>query len=163
MKRMAFCVVASLIILAAPAAAQDLLNLQIGELSQVSPFIQLDLQNKLNGKASIKITTKWPTTVCLGQAEDIGVDDAQLVYQATVKSNMKGSAHLEMWVEVAGRSYFARCLDDPVTGNIDWKPIRTVFMLRKGQVANKISLNLVIDGVGTVWIDDVVLKNEPLH
>jgi hypothetical protein len=35
-------------------------------------------------------------------------------------------------------------------------------MFKKGQKPDKITLNLVINGNGTVWIDDVVLSGEPL-
>lgn len=37
------------------------------------------------------------------------------------------------------------------------------FLLQQGQKADKITLNIVINGKGTVWVDDVVLTKEPLQ
>jgi hypothetical protein len=35
-------------------------------------------------------------------------------------------------------------------------------MFQKGQKPDKVVLNLVINGTGTVWIDDIVLSKAPL-
>jgi hypothetical protein len=35
-------------------------------------------------------------------------------------------------------------------------------MLQKGQNPDKVTLNLIINGKGTVWIDNIVLSKEPL-
>lgn len=35
-------------------------------------------------------------------------------------------------------------------------------MFQKGQDADKVTLNLLINGKGTAWIDDIVLSKEPL-
>jgi len=40
--------------------------------------------------------------------------------------------------------------------------IQTPFMFQKGQIPETDTLNLVINGTGTVWNDDVVLSREPL-
>jgi hypothetical protein len=42
------------------------------------------------------------------------------------------------------------------------KQIEAPFFLKAGQKPEKITLNLVINGTGTVWIDDIVLAKEPL-
>jgi hypothetical protein len=36
------------------------------------------------------------------------------------------------------------------------------FRFQKGQRPDKVTLNLAINGKGTVWIDDIVLSKEPL-
>jgi hypothetical protein len=50
-------------------------------------------------------------------------------------------------------------MNDPVKGHSDWKSIQTRFVFQEGQNPRKITLNLVINGRGTVWIDDVVLSS----
>jgi hypothetical protein len=45
------------------------------------------------------------------------------------------------------------------TGTCDWASYETPFVLAKGQRPDRIRLNLVIEGKGTVWIKDV----EPLR
>jgi hypothetical protein len=44
----------------------------------------------------------------------------------------------------------------------DWKTVQTPFIFQKGQKPDKATLNVVINGIGTVWVDDVVLSKEPL-
>lgn len=124
--------------------------------------IQTDAAVKAEGKASIKITTAWPTTICLGEITGLNVKGAKLIYNAEIKTELEGSAFLEMWVQVGGKQYFSRGLDNVVYGKTDWKAIRTLFMLTQDQKAEKATLNLVINGKGTVWIDNAVLTEEIL-
>jgi hypothetical protein len=44
----------------------------------------------------------------------------------------------------------------------DWKIIQTPFLFQKGQKPDKVTLTLVINGKGTVWIDNIILSKEPL-
>jgi hypothetical protein len=90
------------------------------------------------------------------------VEGATLVYKAKVKSDLDGTAFLEMWVNVAGGQYFSRGMNDTVSQKTNWKTIQTPFVFQKGQKPEKVTLNLVINGKGTVWIDDVVLSKERL-
>jgi hypothetical protein len=85
------------------------------------------------------------------------------LYKAKVKSDLDGSAFLEMWVQVGSGQYFSKGMNDPVSQKTDWKVIQTPFFFQKGQRPGKVTLNLVINGKGTVWIDDVVLSKEPLQ
>ena len=117
---------------------------------------------KTEGEGSVRITTQCPTTVCLGEVAGLDVENATLVYQAKVKSNLDGLAFLEMWVQIGTDRYFSKGINDPIKGKSEWKTIRTPFVFRKGQSPQKITLNLVINGKGTVWIDDVVLSKTPL-
>ena len=122
--------------------------------------IQTDAAVKTEGKASIKITTAWPTTVCLGEIAKLNVKGAKLIYRAEIKTELEGSAFLEMWVQVGGGQYFSRGLDNIVSGKADWRSVRTIFLLPQNQKAEKATLNLVINGKGTVWIDSVILAEE---
>jgi hypothetical protein len=92
------------------------------------------------------------------------IENAKLVYSARVKSDMEGAgtAFLELWAHVGGGQYFSRGMNDAVSQKSDWKTIRTPFLFQKGQKPDKVTLNLVINGKGTVWIDDIVLSREPL-
>jgi hypothetical protein len=67
-----------------------------------------------------------------------------------------------MWVQVGGGQYFSKGMNDPVKGKSDWKTIQTPFMFQKGQKPDKVTLNIVINGKGTVWVDDIVLSKEAL-
>jgi hypothetical protein len=159
-----FAVVAVLILLSVVARAEDLKRLGLDELSTASPKIEADPKVKVEGASSLKITTRWPTTVCLGEVAGLDVENAKLVYSAKVKTEMegKGTAFLEMWAHVGGGQFFSKGMKDAVGQRTNWRTIQTPFMFKKGEKPDKVTLNLVIDGKGTVWVDDVVLSKQPL-
>jgi hypothetical protein len=137
-------------------------KLNLDDASAIGTTIQTDTQVKAEGKSSIKITTQWPTTICLGEVKGLDIEGAKLVYKAKVKSDLEGTAFLEMWAHVGGGQYFSRGMNDAVKGKTDWKIIQTPFLFQKGQKPDKVTLNVVINGKGTVWIDDIVLSKELL-
>ena len=149
--------------LARPAAAQELKRLSLDDARSLGLTIATDEAVKVEGRGSVKITTRWPTTVCLGEVSGPDVEAATLLYQARVRSDLDGSAFLEMWVQVGGGQYFSRGMDVQVHGKSDWKRLQTPFHFQKGQRPEKVTLNLVINGKGTVWIDDVLLTRQPLR
>ena len=118
-----------------------------------------------DGKGSLKITAAGPTlTVQLFEVPNPGVDNAAVTYQAKVKTEkFQGKAYLEMWCRLPGKGeFFSRGLASPILGNVDWTSLETPFFLKKGEAPDLIKLNLVIEGTGTVWIDDVKLSKGPL-
>jgi len=148
--------------IAGPAYAEDLKRLKLDDASAIGTTIQTDTQVKAEGKGSIKVTTRWPTTICLGEVTGLNVENAKLVYKAKVKSDLDGTAFLEMWAHLGGGQYFSRGMNDVVAQKTDWKVIQTPFLFQKGQKPDRVTLNLIINGKGTVWIDDIVLSKEPL-
>ena len=130
------------------------------EASVIGTTIQSDTEIKAEGKGSIKIKTQWPTTICLGEVASVDVENGKLVYKAKVKSDLDGTAFLEMWAHVGGGQYFSRGKNDVVSQKTDWKIIQTPFLFKKGQRPEKVTLNLVINGKGTVWIDDIEVEEE---
>ena len=161
MKRAVF-VFSMLVLVASSAYPEDLKKLSLDDASAIGTMIQTDTQVMAEGKGSIKITTQWPTTICLGEVSGLNVENAKLVYKAKVKCDLDGTAYLEMWAHVGGGQYFSRGMKDVVSQKTDWKVIQTPFLFQKGQKPDKVTLNLVINGKGTVWIDDIVLSKEPL-
>ena len=165
MKKTSFVVagvIAVVFLVQASAQAQELKKLSLDDASSIGLTIQNDAGIKTEGKASIKISTVWPTTICLGEVSGLDIEEAKLVFKAKVKTELEGEAFLEMWVQVGGGQYFSKGLNDPAKGNSDWKTIQTPFMFQKGQKPDKVTLNIVINGKGTVWVDDIVLSKESL-
>jgi hypothetical protein len=122
--------------------------------------IQLDKNISDDGNGSIKITADKPLVIQLYSVDDVKVDDTQVVYEANIKSEgLSGQAYLEMWCVFNDKGeYFSRGFDSVISGNEDWKTIRTVFNLEKGERPDQIKLNVVVNGVGTIWIDDIHLS-----
>ena len=145
-----------------PCFAEDLIKLNLDDVSSLGLTIEGDDQVKVEGRGSIKISTRHPTTVCLGEVTGLDLENSTLNYSARVKSQLNGTALLEMWVQVDGGRYFSRGLNSTIKGNSDWQLIQTPFIFQKGQNPDRITLNLIINGTGTIWVDDIVLsKSKP--
>ena len=127
--------------------------------------VRIDKQISSDGNGSLQIEVAEPTTVRLFETGDIDIEDARLIYQARVRTeNVEGQVYLEMWCHIAGLGdFFSRGLDRPLTGSTDWVTEDTPFFLKVGQNPDNVKLNLVINGKGTVWIDDIRLLKGPLN
>jgi len=127
--------------------------------------VSIDKEITSDGNGSLRITTNQPTTIRLYETGDINVENARLTYQAKVRTeDMQGKVYLEMWCQFTGKGeFFSRDLSSPLGGTTDWSTEETSFFLRKGENPDNVKLNLVVDGKGTVWIDDVRLFKGPLQ
>ena len=72
-----------------PALAEELKRISLDDALAIGLQIQSDSAVKAEGKASIKITTKWPTTICLAEVPGPDIENAMLVYKAKVKSDLQ--------------------------------------------------------------------------
>jgi hypothetical protein len=126
--------------------------------------VQLDRQISSDGNGSLRINATEPTVIRLFETGDIDIEDVRLIYQARVRTeNVQGQVYLEMWCCFAGRGeYFSRGLMRPLTGTTDWTTEETPFFLKRGENPDNVKLNLVINGKGTAWIDDIRLLKGPL-
>ncbi len=126
--------------------------------------VQIDGTVSSDGKGSLRITAGEPVVVRLFEVDDIDVENAILVYRAKLKTeNLDGKAYLEMWCHFPGKGeFFSRGLATPLTGTTDWTTEETPFFLKKGEKPDYVKLNLVINGTGTVWIDDISLLRAPI-
>jgi hypothetical protein len=122
--------------------------------------IQFDKAVSSDGNGSIKIEASGPIVIPLYNIDDVRVDDAQIIYEAKVKSeSLNGQTYLEMWcVSKDKGEYYSRGFDSAIAGTTGWQTIKTVFLLRKNEMPDQIKLNVVVNGVGTVWIDDIHLS-----
>ena len=95
----------------------------------------------------------------LFEVEGIEVDDARLVYRARLRTEeVEGQVYLEMWCRFpGGGEFFSRALHSPISGSTEWVSQETPFFLEKNQNPDLVKLNVVIDGTGTVWVDEVKL------
>lgn len=127
--------------------------------------VSLDPAVSSDGHGSLRVDATEPLVVPLFEVTDISIEKAALVYQASVQSDdLKGQAYLEMWVRIPGKGeFFSRGLDRPLTGTMSWATVATPFFLQAGQKPDLIRLNLVVNGKGRVWIDDISLLRQPLR
>jgi len=125
--------VAVTLLVQCPAQAQELKKISLDDVSALGLSVQADAGIKTEGSASIRITTAWPTTVCLGEVSGLDVENAQLVFKAKVKTDLEGDAFLEMWVQVGGGNYFSKGMNDPAKGKSDGRPSKPNFNSRKAR------------------------------
>jgi hypothetical protein len=149
-----------------PAAITDMKEYPLDSLEGIltREGITLDKAVSADGNGSLKIAAGQPVTVRLYETGDIDVENARILYQAKVKTeNLDGKAYIEMWCHFPGKGeYYSRALQPAVSGTMDWVTQETPFFLKPGENPDNVKLNLVIEGKGTVWIDDISLVKGPL-
>lgn len=118
-----------------------------------------DSGESADGNGSLRVVAGAPITVRLFEVPLEGIENARLGYQARLKSaDLQGTAYLEMWLHFPGKGdFFSRGLDQPLSGTSGWVTADVPFFLRKNEEPDLAKLNLVVDGRGTVWIDDIKL------
>ena len=121
--------------------------------------VEFDDTISSDGNGSLRITATEPTTIRLFETGDIDVEDVRLLYRARLKTEgVDGEVYLEMWISLPGMGEsFSKGLQSTLSGTNNWLTEEIPFFLKKGQNPDDIKLNLVIDGKGTVWIDDIYL------
>jgi hypothetical protein len=141
--------------------------------------VEMDRFNRSSGlpigdtkDGSLKVVADGPTVVRLfehGPTADLykagpyDVDNSRLTYQAQLRTwGLQGQAYLEMRCHFpGGEEFVSRGSDKPVSGTNDWTSVETSFVVKGAREPDNVQLNLVIDGKGTVWIDDVGLTLRP--
>jgi hypothetical protein len=126
--------------------------------------VRIDKDISSDGNGSLRVTSTRPTVIRLFETGDIDVENARLTYQARLRTaHVEGQVYLEMWCRFPGKGeYFSRGLKSPLTGTTEWTTEETPFFLKKGENPDNVKLNLVINGKGTAWIDDIRLLRAPL-
>ncbi len=165
------CFVVFSLLISAGCSSKEKVN---GELIKEYPISKNDIISKSNaafdknvsfdGNGSLVITTDHPTVVHLYETGDIDIENARLIYQAKVKTqDVNGTVYLEMWCVFKNKGeYFSRGLESSLTGTAGWTTLQTPFYLRKGENPDNVKLNIIIDGAGIVWVDDLKLIKVPL-
>lgn len=118
-----------------------------------------DSLQSTDGRGSLRYDVKAPTTIRLVEAKDPGVEAAVLYYRAALRvQDFEGKAYLEMWVRVPGMGeFFSKGFQSTLSGTSGWMSVEIPFVLREGQRADLVRLNVVADGTGTLWVDDLRL------
>jgi hypothetical protein len=127
--------------------------------------VALDTEITSDGTGALKITADEPVVVRLFETGDIDVENARLLYRAKLRTeNVDGRVYLEMYCHVPGAGEaFSRGLQSPLAGTNEWVTEEIPFFLQEGQNPDNVKLNLVVDGTGTAWIDDIMLLKAPLQ
>ncbi|MFZ2053267.1 MAG: hypothetical protein WAU81_03625 [Candidatus Aminicenantales bacterium] len=128
-----------------------------GVINQVG--ISIDSRIKKEGQGALKIVVAEPAVVRLFETGDIDIEDAVLIYQARLRTeDIQGRVYLEMWCHFEGKGeFFSRGIDATLSGTTKWTRLEIPFFLKAGENPDSLKLNLVCEGTGTVWVDDIRL------
>lgn len=126
--------------------------------------VEIDREITYDGKGSLRIIADEPVTVNLYETGDIDIENARLFYQAKLRTEeVEGQVFIEMWCNFPGKGeFFSRALQSPLSGSMEWTTQETPFFLKAGENPDNVKLNLVVNGKGKVWIDDIHLVKAPL-
>jgi len=126
--------------------------------------IEADSRVKNEGKGSLKISLAEPAVIHLFETGDIDIEDAVLVYQVKLRTEgVQGRVYLEMWCHFDGKGeFFSRGPDSSLSGTNNWASAEIVFPLKAGENPDNVKLNVVGEGTGTIWVDDIRLVKRPL-
>lgn len=124
-----------------------------------------------DGNGSLLIETDSPVSAVLYTLEGTGLEHARAAYKAMLRTEnlepadgSRGIAYLEMKVVFpGGKEVLSRGPAIPPTGTTEWTPAETVVYSDKGIAPESVTLSLVVDGKGKVWLDDVLLVTQPLR
>lgn len=121
--------------------------------------VKFDNTFSADGSGSLKITVTGDRVVQLFETGNLEVENSTLYYRAKIKTEkLSGQAYLMMLCSFTGKGeFFSKGLGTVKSGNMDWSTAETPFYLKKGGNPDNIKLQIVINGVGTVWIDDIKL------
>jgi hypothetical protein len=169
MKKFVLGMCVALILVGCSKPSQEVVELKRFPIDSLEGIItqsgvQFDKEVSSDGKGSLKIVATEPTVVRLFELGDIDIENARLIYQAKVRTEgVEGQVFLEMWCRFPGKGeFFSRSLQTPLTGTTNWTTEETPFFLKKGENPENVKLNLVINGKGTAWIDDIRVLKGPL-
>lgn len=130
------------------------------ELRQRVSNIHFKPSESYDSDGSYMINTDSSSVIPLLTVSNIDIDNAVILYSAMVKTEkLRDRCYLEMWCFFPGGGrYFSRGLDNALTGNNDWTKMSTPFFLKEGENPDSIHLNIVTQGSGTVYIDNIILR-----
>jgi hypothetical protein len=162
--------IGALVVAAAGAAAPSTTEIRRFALDSLKGLItqsgvELDKDDSSDGHGSLRINSGAASTVRLFEVANPGIENARLIYQARIKTReLQGKAYLEMWCRFPGKGeFFSRALNQTYSGSNEWSLTETPFFLQEGQEPDLVRLNVVVEGTGTVWIDEIRLLKAPLQ
>jgi hypothetical protein len=127
--------------------------------------VAIDPDVSSDGNGSLRIEASDSAVVRLFDAGDLDIENARLTYRARIRTEgVEGQVYLEMLCHFPGMGdFFSRGLPAALSGTNNWVTVETPFFLKTGENPDNVKLNLVFDGSGTAWIDDIQLMQGPLQ
>ncbi|WP_038165171.1 hypothetical protein [Verrucomicrobium sp. BvORR106] len=143
--------------------SRDLGVLPCNRLDQVKTVVSMDRDITADGNGSLKVVAEQGASVTLVDQDGFHVGEGNTFWcVAKVKgAGIKQRAYLEMWCEFdkMGRA-FSKGLGQILQGDTDWVEVRLPMMINQPALLKRALVNVVIEGPGTVWVDEVKFFSE---
>jgi len=126
-------------------------------------YSSFDTEVSFDNLGSLKIVAPESTTVRIMDLGPQDISGVELLYQAKVKTeDVIGQVFLEMLCSFSEKGeYFSRGLDQIVTSSSDWTTLEIPFFIKDSDKPSNVKLNIVINGTGIVWVDDIKMFVKP--
>ena len=149
-----------------PVSSEEIARFPLNSLSELaSPDdFTIDTAVTTDTVGSARLDATEPIAVTLLELTDLDAQNATLTFEARLRSqDLEGLAHLEMEVFLPEQEPIQLPgLGRMASGTTEWVVATSSFYFQPGQQPEAVRLNLVVDGAGTVWVDEVRLLRTPL-
>jgi hypothetical protein len=111
------------------------------------------------GNRGLRIDAEGPRTIRLVEVRPDAAEGVELIYRGHLRSSaLEGRASFEMRCSVPGQEErVARGSKQAVTGTTDWVRQATPLVVGPGERCEVVKLNVIVEGVGVVWVENIAL------
>jgi hypothetical protein len=135
----------------------------LNSLDDVMTRANVTLDKVVSPDGAIRVDAQNPMTVHLVEVRSAAAEGI-LYYRGHLRSaNLKGRAYFEIRCRFPDRDLVAKDLNQAVSGTMDWVTQSIPIRLERGQRADVVALDVVIEGAGTVWVDNIALGQEQVR
>lgn len=155
------------------AEDEKVIELPIRDTSEIITKSGVEIDNDIwaEGNESLLVNTQVPIVVELFELDQEDFGESRLTYKAQMRSedlvatgDARGISYLEMIATFPdGEELVSRGPRVPISGTTDWRTANTVLYIDRADSPKSVKLNLVVEGQGKAWLDDVRLELIPLR
>ncbi len=146
-----------------PPKEVDVFSCNTAERVVAKELVTVDKGTSVDGDGSIMIATAEPVTVRFFEAKLPG-ENCQYTYKVKMKTDtLNGDAYLTMDVNYpsGGKQTVQQDIQSYLSDTNDWTPME-ITISAPNQKPASVTLNVIVDGDGMVWVDDLHLIATPL-
>lgn len=154
-------------VLAHKAARSQTVALQKGDtLSEVGTHVAVDpvIRSSPDAGGSLRIESAQSAIVTVAEVNGIkSTSGGRILCNGKLKcKDTPNGAYLAIYVETTdGSLLVSKQPAQMVGGTQDWQSSRTSVDLRPGTQVARVWVNALVQGPGTLWVDDILVSHEP--
>ncbi|MEZ0276387.1 MAG: serine/threonine-protein kinase, partial [Roseimicrobium sp.] len=146
-----------------PAPYRTLFTQEAASLAQVVTKISTDSGITKDGHGSLKIEAPQGATLTIAEQDGLETPPGGTIWcRAHLRcEGISGRAFLMVHLETAsGALLYSKGEPQSVSGTEDWREVLIPIRLDAQSSIKKVRVNLIVQGPGTVWVDDIQITHE---